>query len=258
MLKKYMYQNQENIITINANEQDIELIMKRKKINQKIDCLNTLKFSKIFYQMFIVLLLIIILISDETNYTENLRLYSIYYIICQAIGICIFSILMNNMNIENIGIKILMIIIYVFYWLTEYFLCIIIFISLINENNHYGSIYETLCIVIALITIYLIIDILSLPYYIKYLYIILNEKRNEMEIINRHTIITKYDKTNKLINIFQTNTCGICHEIFEKKDKIRILSCGHYYHIKCIDIWIKKNITCPFCRSNILSYTEFI
>lgn len=27
--------------------------------------------------------------------------------------------------------------------------------------------------------------------------------------------------------------------------------CFHIFHIKCIDVWIKKNGKCPFCRHGL-------
>lgn len=40
--------------------------------------------------------------------------------------------------------------------------------------------------------------------------------------------------------------CSIC---YENQDKIiRRLSCGHEFHLNCIDQWLAKKKTCPYCR----------
>ena len=46
--------------------------------------------------------------------------------------------------------------------------------------------------------------------------------------------------------------CSICLEYYSKKDKISKLSCGHYFHYKCLKYWLKGNSTCPICRVIII------
>lgn len=46
--------------------------------------------------------------------------------------------------------------------------------------------------------------------------------------------------------------CLICMESFYDNDKLRILKCGHFYHLKCIDPWLKQQCSrCPYCRELI-------
>lgn len=56
--------------------------------------------------------------------------------------------------------------------------------------------------------------------------------------------------TEKTYNETQ-KTCNIClSDINCESDNITIKwTCGHVYHIKCINQW--KNNTCPMCRCNI-------
>lgn len=42
--------------------------------------------------------------------------------------------------------------------------------------------------------------------------------------------------------------CSICLDHIHKNNKS--LVCGHAFHIKCIDNWLKVNNVCPICRRN--------
>lgn len=47
--------------------------------------------------------------------------------------------------------------------------------------------------------------------------------------------------------------CIICfHNIRWYQQKT--LRCGHTFHRKCLNIWLKKKETCPICRTNIKSH----
>ena len=45
--------------------------------------------------------------------------------------------------------------------------------------------------------------------------------------------------------------CIICMEEFEKKEKVKLLPCGHIFHDNCIKEWLLKQKSCPFCKSEI-------
>ncbi|KAF5202801.1 RING/U-box superfamily protein [Thalictrum thalictroides] len=56
------------------------------------------------------------------------------------------------------------------------------------------------------------------------------------------------------------DTCAVCLNELQKKDKVRELrNCCHVFHIKCIDRWLdhgdQKN--CPLCRAPLLVSTNF-
>ncbi|KAM7267581.1 hypothetical protein ACFE04_009747 [Oxalis oulophora] len=45
------------------------------------------------------------------------------------------------------------------------------------------------------------------------------------------------------------SSCGICLMEYDGDDMLRILPrCGHRFHLTCVDVWLRKNPTCPVCR----------
>ncbi|GJW56458.1 zinc finger, RING/FYVE/PHD-type containing protein [Tanacetum coccineum] len=46
-------------------------------------------------------------------------------------------------------------------------------------------------------------------------------------------------------------TCAICLSDYKPKEEIRTIpDCNHYFHVDCIDEWLKLNVTCPVCRKS--------
>jgi hypothetical protein len=46
--------------------------------------------------------------------------------------------------------------------------------------------------------------------------------------------------------------CPICRDDINNYNIIRkIKKCGHIFHQKCLDSWLKDNVTCPNCRQDI-------
>ena len=65
-----------------------------------------------------------------------------------------------------------------------------------------------------------------------------DDEFNNLEKINYH------DNNN-----LDKNNCNICLNFFDNNEKIIKLKCSHYYHINCIEIWLKKHSNkCPTCR----------
>lgn len=60
----------------------------------------------------------------------------------------------------------------------------------------------------------------------------------------------KYDPTNTTVKT-EDATCAICLSPYEKNDKLRHLPCRHHFHSECIEQWLLKNKSCPFCKRNI-------
>ncbi|XP_071738839.1 RING-H2 finger protein ATL70-like [Rutidosis leptorrhynchoides] len=48
-----------------------------------------------------------------------------------------------------------------------------------------------------------------------------------------------------------SSVCSICLADYKGKDVLRLLpECGHLFHVKCIDTWLKVHPTCPVCRKS--------
>ncbi|KAL2511290.1 putative RING-H2 finger protein ATL21A [Abeliophyllum distichum] len=52
----------------------------------------------------------------------------------------------------------------------------------------------------------------------------------------------------------ESNACPICLEGFHPKETVRCISvCKHCFHANCIEQWLRKNSTCPVCRTSSLT-----
>ncbi|XP_024992779.1 RING-H2 finger protein ATL52-like [Cynara cardunculus var. scolymus] len=48
--------------------------------------------------------------------------------------------------------------------------------------------------------------------------------------------------------------CTICLGEYQEKEVLRIMpKCGHSFHLSCIDLWLRKQSTCPVCRLCIIA-----
>ncbi|PWA52959.1 zinc finger, RING/FYVE/PHD-type [Artemisia annua] len=53
-------------------------------------------------------------------------------------------------------------------------------------------------------------------------------------------------------NIRLTEECQICLADYVDVDDIRVFpQCGHAFHARCIDKWLRLHSSCPTCRSEI-------
>lgn len=51
--------------------------------------------------------------------------------------------------------------------------------------------------------------------------------------------------------------CTICLAEYQEKEVLRIMpKCGHSFHLSCIDIWLRKQFTCPVCRLSVQDSIE--
>ena len=53
------------------------------------------------------------------------------------------------------------------------------------------------------------------------------------------------------------DNCAICQDHFEAHANRRTLTtCGHAFHMSCIDEWFQQNVHCPVCRHDIREVEE--
>lgn len=49
----------------------------------------------------------------------------------------------------------------------------------------------------------------------------------------------------------------ICLSEYKEKELLRIIPyCGHSFHLSCIDMWLRKQTTCPVCRLPLQNASE--
>ncbi|XP_071717745.1 E3 ubiquitin-protein ligase ATL59-like isoform X2 [Rutidosis leptorrhynchoides] len=48
--------------------------------------------------------------------------------------------------------------------------------------------------------------------------------------------------------------CTICLGEYQEKEVLRLMpKCGHTFHLSCIDLWLRKQSTCPVCRLSVMA-----
>ena len=47
----------------------------------------------------------------------------------------------------------------------------------------------------------------------------------------------------------QKEQCVICMEDIKQGTTLKVLNCGHKFHSRCIDRWLKRKATCPVCNA---------
>ncbi|KAL3820020.1 hypothetical protein ACJIZ3_005925 [Penstemon smallii] len=48
--------------------------------------------------------------------------------------------------------------------------------------------------------------------------------------------------------------CSICLDEFATGDELCVLpQCGHGFHVRCIDSWLRKHQSCPNCRQTLVA-----
>ena len=50
-----------------------------------------------------------------------------------------------------------------------------------------------------------------------------------------------------------SDQCTICYENFKRLDSVKEMKkCGHGFHTKCIDKWLKSEKRCPVCNTDVI------
>uniref|UniRef100_A0A7N0UIQ9 RING-type E3 ubiquitin transferase n=1 Tax=Kalanchoe fedtschenkoi TaxID=63787 RepID=A0A7N0UIQ9_KALFE len=68
------------------------------------------------------------------------------------------------------------------------------------------------------------------------------KNRSGMELV-------KYVKKGGLV--LGDGTCSVCLDEFEDEADVLRTACAHYFHDKCISVWLMRKASCPICRSHM-------
>ncbi|VFQ90891.1 unnamed protein product [Cuscuta campestris] len=53
---------------------------------------------------------------------------------------------------------------------------------------------------------------------------------------------------------FRSQTLTLRYDSFEPDAEINLLSCGHVFHLSCLEKWVKSwGVTCPLCRNSVMT-----
>ncbi|MCD7452744.1 hypothetical protein HAX54_018046 [Datura stramonium] len=58
--------------------------------------------------------------------------------------------------------------------------------------------------------------------------------------------------TDNFNEVEEQEACAICLFDYQDEDTIGTLQCGHEFHAECINKWLQRNTSCPFCRAPVL------
>ncbi|PIN20183.1 hypothetical protein CDL12_07145 [Handroanthus impetiginosus] len=82
-----------------------------------------------------------------------------------------------------------------------------------------------------------------------------NEAQNVVVGLDQ-VVINSYPKfafTKRNGNGESDTVCSICLCEYRESEMLRMLpDCRHYFHLMCVDAWLKLNASCPVCRNSPL------
>ena len=70
-------------------------------------------------------------------------------------------------------------------------------------------------------------------------------------LYSKANVVSLINKTggNSIEHFSTSVSCSVCLADYDESDVIRVLpDCGHVFHLKCVDSWLRLNPTCPVCR----------
>jgi Ring finger domain len=70
--------------------------------------------------------------------------------------------------------------------------------------------------------------------------------------IKSNTRTVRFSSSNAMVEgDTEHNVCGICLEDYGSGEELRVLNCKHHFHTKCIDNWLTRSKSCPYCKKVI-------
>lgn len=82
-----------------------------------------------------------------------------------------------------------------------------------------------------------------------------NEERDDMQRVVGldQRVINSYPKFPFVKNLKSELMCPICLCDYKDSEMLRILpECKHFFHLYCVDAWLKLSPSCPVCRNSPL------
>lgn len=74
------------------------------------------------------------------------------------------------------------------------------------------------------------------------------ERLVELEDVQRGVPMSLLSSSSKLQVATGSTFCVVCQETCkEHVDVVRVLKCGHSFHMCCIDTWFINHVKCPLC-----------
>ena len=59
-----------------------------------------------------------------------------------------------------------------------------------------------------------------------------------------------FTEENKVL--YKDKDCNICIENYNQNESIKVLPCGHLFHLDCIKNWLcNEKVNCPVCRKDV-------
>jgi hypothetical protein len=56
---------------------------------------------------------------------------------------------------------------------------------------------------------------------------------------------------------FATRKCSVCTKGFQGGDNMRLLACGHVFHMECTTLWLSQHASCPHCKASVKYARDF-
>ena len=81
---------------------------------------------------------------------------------------------------------------------------------------------------------------------------ILNQQSESSDALKDYMKVYSVINAPFITGLKDNKCCPICLEEYKPREHYKLLGCNHGFHRKCIRVWLKKNLTCPVCRKDVL------
>ncbi|CAD8075480.1 unnamed protein product [Paramecium sonneborni] len=157
---------------------------------------------------------------------------------------------LDKLHINAFYFRIIINIIWIIYY--------IIYVAFFFSNAKYYTNEQNVTVCFMLIIISLDSAFFIFPYVFHFIgWICLKSYDAIKKLTSKNNKLIRSLKIEKYVEgqqLSDENICIICWDSFKKDECYSRLKCNqnHIFHTTCIKIWIKTNITCPVCRSQLV------